>query len=94
MHILAALQQLMIIPRSPTPVPLEARAIEDLTADEARELLRRQRVWLSLWPLLADQADSLLGKSRRCRNSKDRKQSEVEEGPKRDHNRYQTCEDS
>ncbi|ERF76048.1 hypothetical protein EPUS_01381 [Endocarpon pusillum Z07020] len=39
-----ALQQLMIIPRSPSPVPLEQKSIDDLTAEEARELVRRQNV--------------------------------------------------
>jgi hypothetical protein len=37
----------MIIPRSPTPLPLEERPIETLTAEEARELLRRQTVCIS-----------------------------------------------
>ena len=32
-----------VIPRSPTPVPLEERDPDDLTAEEARELLRRMR---------------------------------------------------
>jgi hypothetical protein len=36
-----------IIPRSPTPIPLEDRSIEDLTMEEARELLRRQKVLIS-----------------------------------------------
>ncbi|KAK4549810.1 hypothetical protein LTR36_005111 [Oleoguttula mirabilis] len=39
----AALQALCVIPRTPSPVPLEARPIEELTPDEMRELLRRQR---------------------------------------------------
>lgn len=34
----------MIIPRSPSPVPLEERDPNSLTAEEARELVRRQRV--------------------------------------------------
>ncbi|KAF2480113.1 hypothetical protein BDY17DRAFT_312998 [Neohortaea acidophila] len=38
-----ALQQLHIVPRTPTPVPLEERPIEELTSDEMRELLKRQR---------------------------------------------------
>lgn len=38
-----ALQAECIIPRSPTPVPLEERPIEELTPDELRELVRRQR---------------------------------------------------
>lgn len=36
-----ALENLHIIP---APVPLEERPLEDLTVEEARELLRRQRV--------------------------------------------------
>jgi len=43
-----ALQDLRIIPRTPTPVPLEDRPLEELTAEEMRELLRRQRVQLEL----------------------------------------------
>ncbi|KAI9874223.1 MAG: hypothetical protein M1830_010050 [Pleopsidium flavum] len=38
-----SLQDLRIIPRTPTPVPLEDRPIEELTIEEARELLKRQR---------------------------------------------------
>ncbi|KAF2491026.1 hypothetical protein BU16DRAFT_141592 [Lophium mytilinum] len=38
-----ALKALQIIPRSPTPVPLEDRPIEELTLEETRELLKRQR---------------------------------------------------
>ncbi|KIV79492.1 hypothetical protein PV11_07052 [Exophiala sideris] len=37
-----ALQILGILPRTPEPVPLEARDPDSLTLDEARELLRRQ----------------------------------------------------
>ena len=43
------LQDLLVIPRTPspprepTPLPLEERNIEDLTPEEMRELLRRQR---------------------------------------------------
>lgn len=33
----------MIIPRSPSPIPLEDRPEEDLSLEEARELIRRQR---------------------------------------------------
>jgi hypothetical protein len=33
-----------ILPRSPTPVPLEDRPVEELTLEETRELLRRERV--------------------------------------------------
>ncbi|KAF2418229.1 hypothetical protein EJ08DRAFT_683937 [Tothia fuscella] len=39
----ADLQAKMIIPRSPTPVPLEERAVDELTPEEMRELLVRQR---------------------------------------------------
>ncbi|OJD40029.1 uncharacterized protein BKCO1_200017 [Diplodia corticola] len=38
-----ALQAECIIPRTPTPVPLEERPIEELTPEELRELVRRQR---------------------------------------------------
>ncbi|KAI9874215.1 MAG: hypothetical protein M1830_010057 [Pleopsidium flavum] len=38
-----SLHDLRIIPRTPTPVPLEDRPIEELTIEEARELLKRQR---------------------------------------------------
>jgi hypothetical protein len=34
----------MVIPRSPSPVPLEDRDIATLTEAEMRELLQRQRV--------------------------------------------------
>ena len=46
---LEALQALLLIPRTPspprepTPLPLEERNIEDLTPEEMRELIRRQR---------------------------------------------------
>jgi hypothetical protein len=39
----AALQSLLIIPRDPSPVPLEYRDVDTLTLEETRELLRRQR---------------------------------------------------
>ncbi|KAL7776947.1 hypothetical protein CFE70_007367 [Pyrenophora teres f. teres 0-1] len=38
-----ALKSLLIIPRSPSPVPLEERDINSLTAEESRELIRRLR---------------------------------------------------
>ncbi|KAL1393605.1 hypothetical protein HDK64DRAFT_315114 [Phyllosticta capitalensis] len=38
-----ALQSMYLIPRTPEPIPLEDRPIEDLTAEEMRELLRRQK---------------------------------------------------
>lgn len=43
---LAALQTTGVIPRAPTPVPLEDRPLEELTLEETRELVRRQRVIL------------------------------------------------
>ncbi|KAI7237766.1 hypothetical protein KC330_g3005 [Hortaea werneckii] len=39
----AALQSMGILPRSPSPIPLEDRNIEDLNQEEMRELLRRQQ---------------------------------------------------
>jgi hypothetical protein len=44
---LGALKSLMVIPRSPSPVPLEDRDIATLTEAEMRELLKRQRVRLT-----------------------------------------------
>ncbi|KAK2813107.1 hypothetical protein FQN50_000784 [Emmonsiellopsis sp. PD_5] len=38
-----ALQGLLIIPRTPSPVPLEDRPVEDLTVEEMRILIERQR---------------------------------------------------
>ena len=49
-----ALQDLLLIPRTPspprepTPLPLEEKNMEDLTPEEMRELVRRQQVALSL----------------------------------------------
>ncbi|KAK4895147.1 hypothetical protein LTR27_006753 [Elasticomyces elasticus] len=40
---LAALQALHIIPRTPSPVPLEERPVEELSIEEMRELVTRQR---------------------------------------------------
>ncbi|KAK3637232.1 hypothetical protein LTR56_013770 [Elasticomyces elasticus] len=40
---LAALQALHIMPRTPSPVPLEERPVEELSIDEMRELVTRQR---------------------------------------------------
>lgn len=34
----------MIIPRSPSPAYAEETAVEDLTPEEMREIIRRQRV--------------------------------------------------
>lgn len=33
----------LIVPRSESPVPLENRPVEDLSQDEMRELLKRQK---------------------------------------------------
>jgi len=41
---LAALQALIIVPQSPTPVPLEERPIDSLNVQELRELARRNQV--------------------------------------------------
>jgi hypothetical protein len=43
MHTIDALKQMHIIPRSPSPLPLEDRLIEELTLEELRELTRRQK---------------------------------------------------
>jgi len=43
-----ALQSLMILERSSTPVPLEDRPFEELTREEAVELLRRQKEQLKI----------------------------------------------
>lgn len=50
----AALQSLLLIPRSPSPVPLEERDVDTLSAEEMRELLRRQRVRLTTLEPLSD----------------------------------------
>ena len=42
--VIGALQSLLILGRSPTPVPLEDRPYEELSREEALELLRRERV--------------------------------------------------
>ncbi|KAF2677306.1 hypothetical protein K458DRAFT_163912 [Lentithecium fluviatile CBS 122367] len=39
----SALQSLLVIPRSPSPVPLEERDINTLNPEEMRELLKRQK---------------------------------------------------
>ena len=38
------LQRLLVIPRSPGILPLEQRPVEELSLDEARELIRLQQV--------------------------------------------------
>lgn len=40
----AALKVLCIIPRSPSPVSLEDKSVDELSIEEMRELLKRQRV--------------------------------------------------
>ncbi|RMX82984.1 hypothetical protein D0869_05652 [Hortaea werneckii] len=42
-RMVTALQSMGILPRSPSPIPLEDRNIEDLDPEEMRELLRRQQ---------------------------------------------------
>jgi hypothetical protein len=42
-RVVAALQSLLIVPRSPSPVPLEDRDVNTLTPEESRELIRRLR---------------------------------------------------
>lgn len=39
-----ALQAMLLIPRSPTPLPVEERPVEELNVEELRELARKQRV--------------------------------------------------
>lgn len=41
---LRALKSIGIVPRTPSPEPLEERDAESLTVDEARELIRRYKV--------------------------------------------------
>lgn len=43
------LQTLGLIPRSPSPVPLEDRAEETLTREELLEVFRKQKVHLHTW---------------------------------------------
>ena len=43
---LGDLQLLRVIPRSPSPVPLELRPVEELSLEEARELIKRQQLRL------------------------------------------------
>jgi hypothetical protein len=38
-----SLKELLVIPRTPSPVPLEERLIEELSIEELRELTRRQK---------------------------------------------------
>jgi hypothetical protein len=46
----ADLKSEMIVPRSPTPISLDDRPIEELTLEEAQEFLRRQRQNVSIKP--------------------------------------------
>ena len=39
-----ALQDMLLIPRTPTPPPLEDRPLEELSVEELRELAGRQKV--------------------------------------------------
>ena len=39
-----ALKSLLVIPRTPSPVPLEERELNELNVEQMRELLQRQRV--------------------------------------------------
>lgn len=39
-----ALQSLLIIERSPTPVPVDERPLDELSREELQDLVRRQRV--------------------------------------------------
>jgi hypothetical protein len=39
-----SLKELLVIPRTPSPAPLEERPIEELSIEELRELTRRQKV--------------------------------------------------
>ncbi|KAI4610865.1 hypothetical protein J4E80_007894 [Alternaria sp. BMP 0032] len=48
----AALKSLLIIPRTPSPVPLEERDINTLTLEESRELLRLQREQMDAAPVI------------------------------------------
>lgn len=40
------LQDMLLIPCTPTPVPLDERPLEELGVEELRELARRQKVSL------------------------------------------------
>jgi hypothetical protein len=55
----ADLKSEMVIPRSPSPGPLEHRPIEQLTPEQMRELLRRQRanVGPSKWEVKRERRD-------------------------------------
>ncbi|KAI4636714.1 hypothetical protein J4E93_011012 [Alternaria ventricosa] len=48
----AALKSLLVIPRTPSPVPLEERDINTLTLEESRELLRLQREQMDAAPVI------------------------------------------
>lgn len=41
----AALQDLLLIPRSPSPLPLEERPVEELSLEQLHEIVRRHQVY-------------------------------------------------
>lgn len=41
------LQMLGVIPRSPSPIPIEERPLEELSVEELHELVRRQRAQIN-----------------------------------------------
>jgi len=48
-----ALQSLYLVPRTPSPIPLEDRPVDELTPDEMRQLIIQQRVWQNDHPQYA-----------------------------------------
>lgn len=85
-----ALQSLLIIPRSPTPIPLEDRDVETLTREELTELERRRHVSICLILLLINshgptfiQAPEAIKKEREAikRERKDEGEADVEQNP-------------
>ena len=59
----------MIVPRNPSPVPLEDRPVESLTHEEAQELIRRQHARLAAAPRVKSEPRNGIKRER------------VEEGP-------------
>lgn len=57
------LQSLLVIPRSPSPVPLEDRPVEELSRDEMVELLQRQREQLQVKQERPTKSEGQNGKS-------------------------------
>lgn len=55
----------MVIPRSPSPIPLEERDINGLSSEEMRELLQRQRV-REMKLIQCEVADVMAGTRRGC----------------------------